>query len=65
MDTATQEGTMNGTTDRAKELFAVTPGNGNTPFLTTSRSEAVTLAHQTNGSWTKVPSTTVAADLLR
>ncbi len=56
---------MNGSTDKAKELFAVTPGNGNTPFLTTSRSEAVTLAHQTNGSWTRVPSTTVAADLLR
>ncbi len=49
--------------DKARERFAVYPGDGSSPSLTNSRSEAVELAHKTNGSWTRVSSDTTLADL--
>jgi hypothetical protein len=52
------------TTDKTNQRFAVYPGDGNLPFLTNDRNEAVALAHKTNGTWTRVPSDTVAADLV-
>lgn len=40
--------------DTAKQMFAVTPGDGTAPSLTSSRSEAAALAAKTNGSWARV-----------
>lgn len=40
--------------DRKREQFAVYPANG-AAFLTDSRSEAVKLAAETQGSWCRVP----------